>query len=145
MKEASFRLEGYRFEKVNMDLSANPGQIGINITPSGIYNPANGQYDLSFVFQALRQTDSQAFITILCKARFVFHEPVLFEEIPDYFYLNSIAILFPYVRAFVSIITLQANINPLMLPTMNLASLQETLKKNTKVCDDEKGKTIPNN
>jgi preprotein translocase subunit SecB len=80
----------------------------------------------------------------LCKARFVFREPVLLEEIPDYFYLNSIAILFPYVRAFVSIITLQANINPLMLPTMNLASLQETLKKNTNVCDDEKGKTIPN-
>jgi preprotein translocase subunit SecB len=144
MKEASFRLEGYRFEKVNMDLSANPGQIGINIVPSGVYNPSNGQYDLSFVFQALRQTDNQAFITILCKARFVFREPVLLEEIPDYFYLNSIAILFPYVRAFVSIITLQANINPLMLPTMNLASLQETLKKNTNVCDDEKGKTIPN-
>ena len=144
MKEASFRLEGYKFEKVNMDLSANPGQIGINIVPSGVYNPSNGQYDLSFVFQALRQTDNQAFITILCKARFVFREPVLLEEIPDYFYLNSIAILFPYVRAFVSIITLQANINPLMLPTMNLASLQETLKKNTNVCDDEKCKTIPN-
>lgn len=144
MKEASFRLEGYRFEKIDMDLSANPGHIGINIDPSGIYYPANGQYDLSFVFQALRQTDNQSFITILCKARFVFSNPVLFEEIPDYFYLNSIAILFPYVRAFVSIITLQANINPLILPTMNLASLQETLKKNTEVCDDENGKTTPN-
>lgn len=144
MKEATFRLEGYRFEQVNMDLSANPGQIGINIIPSGTYNPTNGQYDLSFVFHALRQNDNQAFITILCKARFAFKEPVLFEEIPDYFYLNSIAILFPYVRAFVSIITLQANINPLMLPTMNLASLQETLKNNTTVCDNETGKTIPN-
>lgn len=34
------------------------------------------------------------------------------EDIPDYFYANSIAILFPYVRAFVSTVSLQANIPP---------------------------------
>ena len=144
MKEASFRLENYRFEKVEMDLSANTGGIGISIEPSGIYHPTTGQYDLSFAFNALRKTDEKPFIYILCKACFVFKEPVAFEEIPNYFYLNSIAILFPYIRAFVSIITLQANINALVLPTMNLASLQETLKENTKVWDDEKGEAIPN-
>lgn len=99
---------------------------------------------MNFVFQAFRKIDGQPFINILCKACFVFKEPVAFEEIPNYFYLNSIAILFPYIRAFVSIITLQANINALVLPTMNLASLQETLKENTKVWDDEKGEAIPN-
>lgn len=144
IKEASFRLDNYRFEKVVMDLSSNPGEIGISIEPSGIYHPSNGQYDLKFVFNALRKTDGQAFIKIDCKARFMFRDPVGFDEIPSYFYLNSVAILFPYVRAFVSIITLQANINALVLPTMNLASLQEILKNNTKVCDNENCETLPN-
>ncbi|EXZ22215.1 pretranslocase subunit SecB family protein, partial [Bacteroides fragilis str. S13 L11] len=52
-------------------------------------------------------------------------------EIPNFFYPNSIAILFPYVRAFVSTLTLQANIKPILLPTLNLSSLQDTLRENT--------------
>ena len=47
------------------------------------------------------------------------------------FISNSIAILFPYVRAFVSTLTLQANIKPILLPTLNLSSLQDILRENT--------------
>lgn len=54
-----------------------------------------------------------------------------FEEIPDFFYKNSIAILFPFVRAYVSIITIQANVPSVMLPTLNLSSLESELKENT--------------
>ena len=72
MKEASFRLEGYKFEKVNMDLSANPGQIGINIVPSGVYNPSNGQYDLSFVFQGFCQPFKISSSLYACTPNFLF-------------------------------------------------------------------------
>lgn len=50
---------------------------------------------------------------------------------PSYFYRNSIAIVFPYIRAFISTVTLQANIPPIILPTMNLTSLEIPLKQNT--------------
>ncbi|CAM4366664.1 hypothetical protein AQBE111736_13510 [Aquirufa beregesia] len=41
------------------------------------------------------------------------------------------AILFPYLRAFISLVTLQINIPPLILPTLNLSSLEADLRKNT--------------
>lgn len=57
------------------------------------------------------------------------------NEIPDYFYANSLAIIFPYIRAFVSTITLQSNMHPIVLPTVNLMGLSEKLKRNTDVVD----------
>ncbi len=68
---------------------------------------------------------------IKCIAIFEFEDKINFEDIPSYFYINSIAILFPYVRAFVSTVTLQANIPPIVLPTMNISSLGKPLKEST--------------
>lgn len=53
------------------------------------------------------------------------------KDIPDFFYANSIAIIFPYIRAFVSTLTLQANIPPIVLPTLNLSQLRTILRDNT--------------
>ena len=70
-------------------------------------------------------------ISVGSVARFSFSSLMKFEDIPDYFYSNSVAILFPYMRAFVSTVSLQSNIPPLILPTLNLTKLGETLKKNS--------------
>ncbi len=68
-----------------------------------------------------------------CVSQFQFAESLKLEDIPPYFYVNSIAIIFPYVRAFISTVTLQSNIPPIVLPTMNLTELAVPLKKNTKL------------
>ena len=60
---------------------------------------------------------------------------VQIADIPEYFYPNSLAIVFPYVRAFVSTITLQANMQPVVLPTINLMGLTEELKEKTTVIE----------
>ena len=70
-----------------------------------------------------------------CVAWFEFQDVERIEDIPDYFYANSIAILFPYVRAFVSTLTLQANVPPMVLPTLNLFPLQKILQENTIVAE----------
>ena len=57
----------------------------------------------------------------------------LILEIPDFFYPNSLAIIFPYIRAFVSTLTLQANVRPIVLPTVNLMGLTDMLRKETTV------------
>ncbi|HLO91987.1 MAG TPA: hypothetical protein VK172_12560 [Lentimicrobium sp.] len=74
---------------------------------------------------------NKPFIKIDCVATYRFQEKLNFQDIPPYFYQNSIAILFPYVRAFVSTVTLQANIGPILLPTMNLSELESPLRDNT--------------
>ena len=56
-----------------------------------------------------------------------------FKDIPDFFNANSIAIVYPFIRAFVSTITLQAGLRLLVLPILNLNSLSATLKEQTTV------------
>lgn len=48
------------------------------------------------------------------------------------FYKNAPAIIFPYVRAYVSSLTVLSGIDAVNIPTMNLTSIAEDLKENTK-------------
>ena len=91
--------------------------------------------NLTFVFVAWENNKTQEdfAVKVKCNAEFQFNGAIGLDEIPAFFYPNSIAIVFPYVRAFVSTLTLQANVQPMLLPTINLSSLQETLRKNTEV------------
>ena len=50
------------------------------------------------------------------------------DEKPEKFVKNAIAILYPYVRALVSTYTANANINPLILPDINVNKLIEDQK-----------------
>ena len=68
---------------------------------------------------------------INCKGLFDFKNVETIEDIPDFFYKNSIAILFPYVRAYISLVTTQANVPGILLPTYNLSNLEEKLRNNT--------------
>ncbi len=74
-------------------------------------------------------------IKIIVEATFNFPESPGFADLSPYFYQNSIAIIFPYIRAFATALTAMANVNPIILPTMNLSSLEEPLKQNTKSID----------
>jgi preprotein translocase subunit SecB len=137
MKKAVFSFKEYKFLKVEMDLfDLKFSTIELDIEPKGVFNLASKKYKLEFVFKAFEEgndgENKKQIILVQCIADFEFNEISSFEEIPDYFYSNSIAIVFPYIRAFISTITLQANIPPIIIPTMNLTSLQEKLKSNTK-------------
>lgn len=141
MEQAVFSLKNYKFDKVTLDfVDVVSSRLRLNIEPFGEFNLASKIYTLTFIFNAFAAADGndglpmeKSLVNIRCVAEFEFKNVNVIEDIPPYFYSNSIAILFPYVRAFISTVTLQANISPIMLPTMNLSSLQEELKKNTKV------------
>ncbi|MCZ8297729.1 protein-export chaperone SecB [Flavobacterium sp.] len=133
MNKASFSIESYKFDKVMIDLSnQKTNDIFIDFKPEGVFNGNDGTFELTFNFLALDSQETIVpFVEIRCVGLFKFENVNSLEEIPSFFYKNSIAILFPFLRAFVSIVTVQANIKPIMLPTMNLGSLEEPLRENT--------------
>lgn len=133
MEQAAFSLKNYSFSKVNIDYNnkSNTPDISIDIKPSGLFDNNNSQYILSFIFSA-KTKDDKPFIVIACDSVFTLKNVDKLEDIPSFFYKNSIAILFPYIRAFVSTVTLQANREPMVLPTMNLSALESTLKNHTR-------------
>lgn len=134
MSKAAFALKNYRFKKAKLDLSSIEGKcdFSIDFNPKGSLREKDKSFSLSIVFSATSgENNSVELISIECEAIFVFDTQVTLDTIPDYFYANSIAIIFPYIRAFVSTITLQANIIPILLPTYNLTFLKEKLKEQT--------------
>lgn len=136
MTPAVFSLKKYIFDKVSLNLEnlSTDSKLNLKIEPVGTYNQESGEYSLAFVFEASQGTEKpDVVVSVRCNALYLFQKPVSKEEFPNMFYANSIAILFPYVRAFISTVTLQANlVPPIILPTMNLTSLGEQLMNNTK-------------
>ncbi len=135
-ERAIFSLTGYFFDEVNLNLhNIKPNsEIDMSFSPSGIFHSKKNVFSLQFSFDAL--SEGVKLVHVNCVASFEFKKPVSFDDIPDFFFGNCIAILFPYIRSMVSTLTLQANINPMILPTMNLISLKDALKANSQVKND---------
>lgn len=133
-QKAAFQLEKYLFNKVSINLE-NKGneEMVVDFNPSGVYIQEKSQYNLKFTFKAFfeEQGIENPYVLIECTGFFKFEDVQDTEQIPSFFYRNAIAILFPYLRAFVSMVTLQANVAPVVLPTLNLSDLEQPLKDNT--------------
>ena len=134
MEQAAFKLDSYQFRKAFLDFDIpQNATLEIDLNPKGTFYAKTSQFERVFdVLIGCVETKSEM-INVSCVAKFTFQGHISIDEIPDYFYPNSLAILFPYVRAFVSTMSLQANINPIVLPTINLMGITETLRQNTKV------------
>ncbi len=137
IEPASFTLKDFRFDKIKMDFSVlKGGELKLHIKPSGIFHFSSKTFELRFQFIASvpsPEESDQDVLDVNCISWFEFKNIDSYEDIPDYFFANSVAIVFPYVRAFISNITLQSNIKPLVLPTMNLSGLQDELKSNVSI------------
>ena len=133
---AAFAFKSYTFTNVEINMGdfSEAYPLDLSFTPSGIYDKSMKTFFLRFVFTATQGEENATIVKIVCNATFEFKESLNVDAIPEYFYPNSLAIVFPYVRAFVSSVTLQANmVVPILIPTLNLTGLQSTLKANTEL------------
>ena len=133
--DAKFSFNEYKFTNasINFGVLSETDSLTIEFKPSGEYNPNSGLFQLTMRFLAYVKTPNKLMIDLNCVADFQFSDSLEFEYIPTYFYSNSTAILYPYIRAFVSTLSLQANCNPIVLPTLNISSIAEELKERTVV------------
>ena len=133
MQKAAFSIINYQFNKVNIDLSNHVSKdISLMFETRGEYSEITSEYELNFKVVAFnKEKETTPFVEVQCIGIFKFEGVAKFSEIPDFFYRNSIAILFPYVRSYISIVTNQANVPGIILPTLNLSSLEGELRKNT--------------
>ena len=96
-----------------------------------------GTFALQLMFRGTEDKEGgNTFIQVKAEAIFKFQDNFPFKDLPDFFYKNSIAILFPYLRAFISNMTLQANAPIVILTVMNLGNLEQPLKDAT-TCIEE--------
>ncbi|WP_296121439.1 protein-export chaperone SecB [uncultured Porphyromonas sp.] len=114
-----------------MDFETQEGAtLSVSFDPNGEYCKATGEYKLRLITRV--SSEEKEFISTTLQVVFGFTEPIELSEIPDFFYPNCMAIVFPYVRSFLSTLSLQANVPPIILPIINFSDLQGVLKRNTK-------------
>lgn len=132
-QKAAFSFEEFKVPQFSYNEAKHSGsniQLGFN--PSGRYSPEDGIFELKVMFIAHENEDLESMICDLTAiAKFKFESSLNIEDIPPYFYKNAIAIVFPYIRAFLSTLTLQANTKLLKLGLMNLSGLEKHLKENS--------------
>jgi preprotein translocase subunit SecB len=132
MQKAAFQITNYQFDQVQIDLGNHTSkELSVNFETSGLFEKENNTFELKFVVKVSTQETENPFVKISCKGFFKFENVSTFEEIPEFFFRNCIAILFPYVRAYLSLVTTQANVPGIILPTLNLSHLESELRRNT--------------
>ncbi len=131
VKKASFNFKDFTVPSFSYNESKE-AELKLSFNPKGEFLKKNNLFILHLNFQALAETTRENVINVNAVATFQFSEDIEFKDIPDYFYNNSIPILYPFLRAFVSNLTLQANTGVIILDLLNLSALKDTLIKNTK-------------
>lgn len=131
--KAVFSFESYHFVRsfINSSLLDEAEDVSVEFSPSGQYDPSSGLFKTILLFRATDQNSGEEVIMVECVAEFQFKEAVSFDDLPSYFFVNSTAIIYPYIRAYVANLSLQANYPPFLLPTLNVSALGAELKVNS--------------
>ena len=80
-------------------------------------------------FEVLLETtvsDEEEKVFVNVKGRAIFSTQ---QENMDILEKNTIAIMFPYIRSYISIVTTQPGMNPIVLPAMNIVAMVNDQKK----------------
>lgn len=130
-KISPFKFNGYLVKHSEINLSENipdGEELKINIEPSGVKR----EKDFTLTLR-IHLYDNGGLIDV--KAEVLGYFTLKNEEanVPDFLTRNAPAILFPYVRAYVSLLTSLSGKGTINLPTLNLSGLEGELRKNMRM------------
>jgi preprotein translocase subunit SecB len=134
-KNAVFKFDSFKIPYfILKESNATSSDVKIGFFPSGKYHLTDSKYELKLKVLAHNiDNEDKPIFKLTAIGIFEFNPPKTpLENIPDYFYKNAIAIMFPYIRAFIFTMTAQSNTKTLKLGLMNLSNLEKPLKDNTK-------------
>lgn len=128
---SGFQFKNFIIEESYFKISDNSVKnIELNIGPEGEHYVDERKFNL-ILNVIMKNSDNTFECRIKSKGEFVFNDDA--EVIPDFFYINAPAIMFPYIRAYISTLTnLSTAGHPITLPTLKI-DLKEPLKSNIKV------------
>lgn len=128
--KALFSFNRYWFDDISLSskLFKKEDDISVNFYPKCTFYKSKRYAVLGFDFFA-KNPGSEPFLKTSCFGEFVFKDVSELKDIPEFFYANAIAILYPYLRAYISMVTQQANFGcAVVLPLSNLAGMKDIVK-----------------
>lgn len=138
MKEDKAKIQFIRFVVKECHIifrEQTNDELSINFDASGVIDKIDHLFILSLTTK-VKTADKSIEIKVVSESVFAYHEGADIEEYKSsYFTINAPAIIFPYVRAYISTLTSLSGFSTLLLPTLNLAPLGESLKNDITIRD----------
>lgn len=132
MESSKFQFKGFfisrsLIEQTGKEVSQD---ISISFAPKGIVNKGKLTYQLQLGAK-IKDESKTLTIEIEAVADFIFDAEIDEITLKSMFFINAPALLFPYLRAYISSLTALSGLKPITLPTLNLTGLGKELEKNT--------------
>ena len=131
---SKFQFKGYRINRslIELDENSNFENLKIAFAVSGLVKRVENLFILNLSIK-IKNNENNLNIEVDTIANFILERVENDEEISGFFYNNSTAILFPYIRAYISTLTNLSGNRSITLPTMNLTNLADELRANTTI------------
>ncbi len=133
MDKSKFQFKGFFIKRSLIEHDETKkasGKFSIDFEPKGSIIKKDANFRLQLGIK-ITDTEKVINIDITAIADYTFSEEINTEELNQYFYVNAPALLFPYIRAYITTLTNLSGMKSINLPTLNLTSLGAELKKNT--------------
>jgi len=138
IEKSPFRLVDFivaEFKIVRSPDYENNGKIEITIDPNGVFIKKENSFQLTLDVNI--SDDNQGFnIDIKAIGFFEFKTQEQDTTPSQYFYTNAPAIVFPYIRSYVSAVSALSGLETVNLPVMNLSRLKDALKENLSIIEE---------
>lgn len=131
MENSQFQFKGFKIKKSLIDINNNDDlDLSIKFNPSGILDKKESTFILNL---GIIIKDSDKLNIEILSESFFKYSNISDDKLSNFLYLNAPAIIFPYLRAYISSLTALSGINPITLPTLNLSGLKSELESNISV------------
>jgi preprotein translocase subunit SecB len=132
MEESKFQFKGFTIIRsfIERNDKESSKKISLGFSPKGFINKNDSNFQLQLGMKI--EDENKSFnIEIDAVANYTFEDKESLDNLSKFFYVNAPALLFPYIRAYISTLTNLSGFEPINLPTLNMTRLGEDLKKNT--------------
>ncbi len=122
-KVAKFRFVEYKIINSSIDITKiddRKSKLSVEINQKGGEIPETNLFKLEIETKITNNLETLT-INVVTVGLFEFNPSL--ENKDSFFKLNGPAILFPYIRAYISTLTALSGIPPIILPTLNIASM----------------------
>jgi preprotein translocase subunit SecB len=126
--KSSFQFKGYKIFRSLIEINdSKSDKLTVNFEPKGTINNTDKSFFLNLNIKIFDK-DKNINIEVEFLGEYVFTEKD--DNFKAFLYVNSPAILFPYIRSYITALTALSGISPIILPTMNMSGLKEKLENN---------------
>lgn len=132
MEDSKFQFKGFTIVRslIERNEKESSKKLSLGFSPKGFINKDEATFQLHLGVKI--EDENKSFnIEIEAIAYYTFENKEGLENLGKFFYINAPALLFPYIRAYISTLTNLSGFEPINLPTLNMTRLGDDLKKNT--------------